>query len=334
MKFKIVARPGLLQGKAPEFTEIGGEVIEDALLTEEDIIRVAADADAIIVAATEPYNRKVIEQLERCKILSRSGIGYNNIDVAAATDQGIPVAYVPDASISEVADHAMGLVLCFSRRYIPVSQAVRAGAWKPGGKEIPAIRKGMTRLGDQTLGLVGLGRIGSATCRRAKAFGMRIIIYDPFIGANTIKELGAEKVDFERLLAESDFISVHAPLTKDNRQLFGLEQFKKMKRTAYLINTARGGIIDEAALATALTEGYLAGAGLDVTDPEPPKPDNPLLKMENVLITAHSAFFSDQSLWDLRQGAVEAVVAALTGQWPRNLANPQVREKPNCRLNP
>jgi D-3-phosphoglycerate dehydrogenase len=161
---------------------------------------------------------------------------------------------------------------------------------------------------------------------------MKIIVYDPYLSTEAATVLEAEKVDFDRLLAEADYISLHAPLTAENKRLFGLEQFKKMKPMAYIINTARGGLIDEAALVTAVSEGYIAGAGLDVTDPEPPKPDNPLIHLENVIMTAHTSYYSERSASELARCTVEAVVAALSGQWPLNIANPEVKDRANCRL--
>ena len=332
MKYKIVAKTGLVSDKEKDFSAIDAQLIEAALTSEDEIIKEASDADAVIVGAVEPYSKRVIEALTKCRVISRQGIGCNNIDLIAATEQGIPVAYVPDASTVEVSDHAMALILCFSRKLFTISQAVKEGVWQPG-KVMRTLVSPLYRLSEHTLGLVGLGRIGKAVCEKAKTFGMRTIIYDPYISEVVVKGLGAEPVDFDTLVAESDYISLHAPLTEETRHLFGLEQFKKMKPTAYIINTARGGLIDEEALITALTEGYLAGAGLDVTEPEPPRPDNPLIKMENVIITGHTAFYSERSISELSRCAGEAVIAALTGQWPAQLANPEVKDRANCRLN-
>ncbi|MFH1651422.1 MAG: C-terminal binding protein [Chloroflexota bacterium] len=332
MAYKVVARAGMMGTEIPELAGIGAEYVAVPLKTEDDIIAAAKDADAVMVGAMEPYTRKAIAGLEKCKVISRMGIGYDNIDIEAATEYGIPVAYVPDASIHEVSDQTIALVLCLGRRLVPISRAVSDGAWAPGRTELNPLRGALTRLSNQTLGLVGLGRIGSLTCQKAKAFNLRVIIYDPYMSAGDISKIGAEKVELEQLLKESDYVSLHAPLTKETRRLLGLEQFKKMKPTAFLVNTARGGLVDEAALATALKEGYLAGAGLDVTDPEPPKPDNPLLKMDNVMITGHSAWLSRESGAEVRQRTVTAVLDALSGRWPKDLVNPQVKDRPNSRL--
>jgi D-3-phosphoglycerate dehydrogenase len=177
-----------------------------------------------------------------------------------------------------------------------------------------------------------MGRIGAVLAQKAKAFGMRVLVFDPYLKVESVRKLQAELVEFDKLLLESDFISLHAPLTEDTKHLFGVEELKKMKTTAYLINTSRGGLIDEQALFTALSNGMIAGAGVDVTDPEPPGKDNPLLQLENVIMTAHTAYYSEDSNIELRQRSAEAVVWALEGKWPRTLANPEVREKSNRRI--
>jgi D-3-phosphoglycerate dehydrogenase / 2-oxoglutarate reductase len=330
---KVLARSG------PDFTvaekvlsQAGAQLVPVSLWTEEDLIQHGADADAAIVAATEPYTPRVIQTLGKCKILSRMGIGYNNIDVDAATRQGIAVAVVLDASVHEVSDQAMAFLLAFSRRLIPLAQAVRKGIWKPGSAEIVKARGRMFRLNEQTLGVVGVGRIGGRMPAKGRAFGMRVLAYDPYLSAQELQQKGAEKVDFDRLLRESDFISIHTPLTPETRGMFGLKEFKKMKPTAFIINTARGAVIKEQDLHQALVEGAIAGAGLDVCEPEPPDPKNPLFQLEQVLITGHSAFFSATSMNELQQKAAEAIVAALRGEWPPVLVNPEVKEQKNRRI--
>jgi len=286
----------------------------------------------VIVAATEPYTKRVIQTLRKCRIISRLGIGFNNIDVAEATRQGIPVAVVLDASVHEVSDHALAFLLGFSRKVFSLAQAVRKGTWKTGSTEIVRARGQMFRLNQQTLGLVGVGRIGSRMAPKARALGMRVLGYDPYLSALELQQKGAEKVDFDQLLREADFISLHAPLTSETQRMFGLKEFRKMKSTAVIINTARGALIDEQALYQALVEGSIAGAGLDVCEPEPPAQDNPLFQLEQVLITGHSAFFSESSMLELQQKATEAVIAALRGDWPPVLVNPEVKEQNNRRI--
>jgi len=333
MSFKVVARTGLDFTVAEKvLSEAGIELAPAPLWSEEDLIKHAADAEAAIVAATEPYTARVIQTLGKCRILSRMGIGYNNIDVEAATRQGITVAVVLDASVHEVSDQAMAFLLAFSRRLFPLAQAVRNGIWRAGSAEIVKARGRMFRLNEQTLGVVGVGRIGGRMPAKARAFGMRVLAYDPYLSAQEIQQKGAEKVEFDPLLRESDFISIHAPLTPETRGMFGLKEFRKMKPTAFIINTARGAIVKEGDLHQALVEGAIAGAGLDVSDPEPPDPKNPLFQLEQVLITGHSAFFSETSMMELQQKAAEAVVAALRGEWPPVLVNPEVKDRKNRRI--
>ncbi|MBI2907189.1 MAG: C-terminal binding protein [Chloroflexi bacterium] len=328
MAFKVVARIGVPTIPVEELKKIGAELTLVPLSTEDEIIANAADADAILVGANEPFTAKSIKGLKRCKILARMGIGYNNVDAGAATAEGIAVTVVDDASVDEVSDHAMTLLLTLSRGILALNVAIKSG----NTAAIADLRARMRRLNTQTLGLVGVGRIGGALGRKARAFGLRVIIYDPYVSAEKAKELGFESVDFETLLKEADYISIHAPLTPQTRNLFGLAQFKKMKPTAYIVNTARGGLIDEAALAQALRDGVIAGAGIDVTAVEPPRPDNPLIPLDNAILTGHSAFYSDISNIELRTRAIASVIAALQGNWPPGLVNPEIKQKANCRI--
>jgi len=332
LSFKVLYRSGLLESEERKLDKIDAHIISAPLSTEEEIIASAQDIDAVIVGAIEPYTRRVIESLKKCKIISRMGIGYNNIDLAAATEFGIPVAYVPDASVEEVSDHALALIMCCARKILPINRAIKRGAWQKGRKDLLEMRKNISPLNEQTLGLIGLGKIGSSLCRKARAIGMKVIVYDPYIPFSTVQELGAKSVGFDNVLTESDFISLHAALTNESQHLFGLMQFKKMKSTAYIINTSRGGLIKEDEMFFALSKGYIAGAGLDVTDPEPPHPKNPLFQLENVIVTGHMAFYSQSSARKLRERTVEAVVTALRGELPQTLANPDVVKQNNFRL--
>jgi len=273
----------------------------------------------------EPFTRRVIEGLEKCRLLTNIGVGYQNIDVSAATDCGICVANNAWYCLEEVSDQAMALLLTLARKLPVLDKAVRGG--KTGYADLGRARGRVFRIRGQTLGLVGLGRIPRTLAPKAKGFGLRIIAYDPYIPPEIAKEAGVEMVDFDRLLQESDYISIHAALTPENDKMFGLEQFKKMKPTAFLINTARGALVDSDALYTALTEGLIAGAGLDVTEPEPINPDNPLLKLENAIFTGHSAYFSETSVVEQRKGPIDEIARVLSGEWPSALVNPQVKEK-------
>lgn len=306
----------------------GAEFIEAPCETEDDIITAAQDAD-IVITLMQPFTRKVIEDLGKCRLISVIGIGYEGVDVEAATEHGICVSNTPDYCLEEVSDHTLALLLACARKLLPVVNAIREGKWDSLEKlEIrQKIWPPMFRLRGQTLGLIGLGKVAQAVVPKAQAFGLRIIAYDPHVPSHVADKLGVELVELNRLLRESDFISVHAALTPETRHILGLEQFKQMKPTAYLINTARGGLIEEQALYEALSQGYIAGAGLDVMEPEPPHPDNPLLRLNNVVVTAHSAHYSDQSAIELRQQVEENVFRVLDGRLPRSLVNPEVKQR-------
>jgi D-3-phosphoglycerate dehydrogenase / 2-oxoglutarate reductase len=310
---------------------VGAELIQLTLKNEADVIEHAADADGVIVGL-EPYTKKAIEAMGRCKIISRTGVGYSNIDVDAATRQGIPVAIAMGSNMYEVSDYAVACILAFNRKLFPLAQAVRSGVWRGGSQSLVKARGNMRRLSQQTLGLIGMGRIGSLVVQKVKGFGMRVLVFDPYVSADVARKLGAEAADFETVLSQSDYISLHAPLTSETKHLLGLPEFKKMKPSAYLINAARGGLIDEKALHQAITEGIIAGAALDVTDPEPPDPDNPLLNLDQVLVTGHSSWCSDMSISEGQSMAAEAVVQALRGIWPSYLVNPEVKQQKNARI--
>jgi D-3-phosphoglycerate dehydrogenase len=242
------------------------------------------------------------------------------VDIDAATAAGIVVTKVPDYCIDEVSDHTMALLLTAVRK-IPLSNnQVHGGTWK-----MPAVVP-IHRLRGSVLGLVGFGRIPQLVAPKAKAFGLRVVAYDPFVPAEVFQRAGVESVGFDELLKISDYVSVHSPLTPETKGLFNAGAFAKMKPTAYLVNTARGPIIDEAALAAALDAKQIAGAALDVMTSEPPG-SSPLFGRDNVIVTPHTSFYSEESLVDLQTKAAEEVVAVLSGKPPRNPVNPDVRQR-------
>ena len=330
MSFKVVmtvSYPGIPHDQEA-YENIGAEFIIAPCQTEDEIMTAAYDADAV-VTVMQPFTRKVMERLSKCKLIHNLFIGYEGVDIAAATERGICVSYAAGYCLEEVSDHTMALILCCARKLLRLDKAVRAGRWESLQK--PEIRleiwPPMFRLRGQTLGLIGFGNISRTLVPKAKGFGLEIIAFDPYLPSHTAKQFGVELVPLDYLLENADYVSIHASLTSENRHIFGIEQFKKMKPTAYLINTARGQLVDEEALYTALAEGYIAGAGLDVLEKEQIGSDHPLLKLENVIITAHSAHYSEESARELRRRPYEEISRIVRGKWPCSLINPEVKEK-------
>jgi D-3-phosphoglycerate dehydrogenase len=297
-----------------------GKIDADLLLakgaTPEAILQVAKDADAVLTTYAK-VTAKMILQLSRCRIISRFGIGVDNVDIASATKKGIVVTRVPDYCLEEVSDHAMALLLALARKIAFSNARTHGGTWEM--KAVVPIH----RLRGKVLGLVAFGQIPQLLAPKAQSFGMRVVAYDPYISSEILSRANVERVEFEELLKISDYISIHTPLLPNTRHLFSADSFRRMKRSAYLINTARGPIVDEIALAAALDEKQIAGAALDVMENEPPS-GSPLLGRENVIITPHTSFYSEESLVDLQIKASEEVVRVLSGKPPRNPVNPEV----------
>jgi D-3-phosphoglycerate dehydrogenase len=334
MGFKVVVplKAGGESEKYPErFRELGAEIVMEHCDTDEEFIALAGDADAIItVGSIRPVPRQVIEELELCRLISNTQIGYDSIDVEAATERGILVTNVPDYCVEEVSDHAMALLLACARRVVQLHEAAKRGQWglSPDGIQIQSrIWPSLMRLQGRTLGLLGLGKVSRALVPKAKGFQLRLIAHDPHVPPEVFQRLDVKMVDLKTLLTESDFLSVHAALTPETTRILGEEEFRQMKPTACLINTSRGAIVDESALSQALRQGDIAMAALDVTDPEPPGATSPLLSMENAIITAHSAFFSPVSEADRWYRPTEEVSRVMSGEWPAALVNPQAKEK-------
>ena len=295
-------------------SEIDAEVILLNSNKKKDIIKIAKDADGIINQRM-PITREIIKSLNKCKVIARYGVGVDNIDIKAATEYGIIVANVPDYCIDEVSTHAIGLILGCARGIVLFNSKVKEKRWGF------SLAKPLFRTQGKTLGIFGLGRIGSEVAKKAMEFGLNIIACDPYVSKvnNRIK-----MVDFPQLLSESNFISINASLTDETWHAFKENELKAMKKTAYLINTARGSIVDEKALYKALREGWIAGAGLDVLEKEPPDWDNLLLKLDNVIFTPHSAFYSEESYIELKTRTAKAVLSVLNGKLPETIINPQV----------
>jgi D-3-phosphoglycerate dehydrogenase / 2-oxoglutarate reductase len=297
-----------------------GKIDADLLLAKgtkpEAILQVAKDADAVLITYAK-VTAEMIRQLSRCRIISRFGIGVDNVDITSATKKGIVVTRVPDYCLDEVSDHTMALLLALARK-IPFSNArTHGGTWEM--KAVVPIH----RLRRKVLGLVAFGQIPQLVAPKAQAFGMRVVAYDPYISSEILSRANVERVEFEELLGISDYVSIHTPLLPNTHHLFNADSFRRMKPSAYLINTARGPIVDEVALAAALDGKQIAGAALDVMENEPPN-GSPLLGRENVILTPHTSFYSEESLVDLQVKASEEVVRVLSGEPPRNPVNPEV----------
>lgn len=285
---------------------------EANILTPAELLTCLRGVDAVI-AGSEVYDAVVFAACPQLKVVARVGVGYDAVDIAAATAAGVAVAIAPGTNHECVAEHAFALILSFTRHIVTRTNAIRAGGW-PRHYSLP--------VRGRTLGLVGLGRIGRAVAVRAAAFGMTVVAYDPVAAAAP----GVEMVTLDELLRRSDFVSLHLPLVPATRNLMDAEQFAAMKPGAVLVNTSRGGLVDEAALVESLRSGRLGGAVLDVLAQEPPPADHPLFQFENVLLTPHAAGVDTQSLGDMARSAAEAVAAILRGGWPaEKVVNPDVR---------
>lgn len=273
----------------------------------DDILAVARDADAVLVTYAK-LPGDLIRRLTRCKAIGRFGLGVDNIDLPAAKEKGIAVNYVPDYCIREVSDHAMAMLLALIRK-IPLSnRLVQGGRW-----EMPAVVP-IRRIEGTVLGLVGFGNIPRLVAPKAQAFGIKVIAHDPYAKPELFKAANVESVDFDTLLKTSDYVSVHAPLLPATRGLMNAAAFAKMKKGAYLVNTARGPLIDEPALVAALDSGQIGGAALDVVATEPLPKDSALLGRDNVIVSPHTAFYSIEALNELQTKCASDVARVLSGE--------------------
>jgi D-3-phosphoglycerate dehydrogenase / 2-oxoglutarate reductase len=293
--------------------------------TPDEFMAQAADCDALLNTYAGPISGDVIAKMPNCKIIARYGIGVDTIDLDAATEAGVIVTNNPSYCVEEVAEDAMALLLACARKIVVFDRLVRNGRWElPPGKPI-------FRVSGSTLGLVGFGNIARLVAARAAAFGMRVLYFDPFVKQGQF-DVPATGVDFDQLLQESDYVSLHPPLTPNTRKMMDDTAFSKMKRTAFLINCSRGPVVDSDALVRALDAKAIAGCGLDTTDPEPLPNPHPLRGRENVIINPHAAWYSEQAMAWLQAGAPNEVRRVLSGEWPVNVVNPAVRGKTRAGL--
>jgi D-3-phosphoglycerate dehydrogenase len=300
----------------------GWDLVVGQVASEEELIDLCSNADGVI-AGRAKLTERVLAAMKQCRIIVRYGIGVENIDIAAATKHGIMVANVPDYCIDEVSDHALALLLMLSRQVARAMSIATAGPWSIKG--IPPLH----RLRGQTCGLFGFGRIGSLLARKVTQLGMRVVVRDPYLENNRARELGVEPTSFENLLEQSDFISLHAPLNAETHHVFREAAFRKMKNSAFVINTARGGLIDDAALIASLNSEEIAGAALDVIESEPPSTEwAALANNPKVILTPHSAWLSEEARSAMQASAVAQVILCLQGEVPYGLINHIVRPRP------
>ena len=315
---------GSIEEEKREFSPTGAELILAQVREEEDLIRACREADGLINQYAL-LTRKVLEGLPKCKVVSRYGVGVDSIDLKAATDLGIIVANVPDYCIDEVSNQTIAMILTLIRKTAFFNQKVKSNQWD-FHLGIP-----IYRIHGKTLGLIGSGRIGLEVAKKISAFGVKVIAFDPYLQK---AGEGIELTDFDTVLKKSDFISVHCPLNESTRHLIGEKEFQKMAKKPLFINTSRGPIIDEIALIQALEEGRISGAGLDVLEKEPPDLQNPLLKMENVILSPHVSFYSVESISELKRRTAENVSSVLLGKWPKSVVNREVVGKTRGSLPP
>ncbi|MDQ2998187.1 MAG: C-terminal binding protein [Chloroflexota bacterium] len=282
----------------------------------EQLIPLVASADALIVQWAN-ISSQVIDAMPHCKVISRYGIGVDMIDLEAASARGIVVANVHDYCIEEVSTQTIGFLLDLNRHTVRMNDHVRAGKWGVA----PAPYGAPRRLKGQTLGIIGLGNIGRVVAQKGAGLGLKLLAYDPYANPASLEGLGVDLVGLELLLRSSDYVSIHCPLVEETRRLISAPQLALMQPDAYLINMARGPIVDQAALYRALVDGVIAGAALDVLEQEPPDPSDPLLQLPNVIITPHASSWSRESLIQLRRGTAQNVVDVLQDRLPRSVVN-------------
>jgi D-3-phosphoglycerate dehydrogenase len=300
----------------------GGELVVGQMTDEGQLVDLCRDADGVL-AVRAPITKRVIAEMKRCRIIVRYGIGVDTVDIPAATERGIMVANVPDYCVDEVSDHALTLLLMLSRQAVAAIGLARQQRWSMAN--MPALQ----RLRGQVCGLFGAGKIGSLLARKVASLGMRVITFDPYLDEPAALKMGMEKVSFEALLARSDFISLHAPLTEETHHLFGQATFEQMKDRSFIVNTARGGLIDESALIAAMDAGKIAGAALDVLEDESSVTPLRLALVNHprVIVTAHTAWLSEEARAELQARAIAQVLACLRGERPYGLINRSI-ERP------
>jgi D-3-phosphoglycerate dehydrogenase len=315
----LFAPPDWVEG---ELAHHGIEWITGQYRTPEAVLETARGSDVLMIQSVRPLlARAVIQELEKCRCIVRLGIGYENVAVDVATEQGILVCNAPTYCIDDVAEHALALLMAGGRHIARQDRWIRAGRWDRTGARPARRMKGCT------LGFVAFGRIARALAERVSGFGMTLLVYDPYLDSETIARHRAQKVELDELLNRADFISIHCPLTDETHHLLGAREFGLMKEGVFLVNTSRGPVIDEAALVGALRSGKVWAVGLDVFEQEPLPLDSPLRAFDNAIFTPHVGANSEESVADLYRSAVQISIDVYNGLWPQGVVNPEVEGK-------
>ena len=311
-KMKVIIADQINEKGIKELEDVA-DVVVNTSITQEELINEIKDFDAIIVRSRTKVTRAVIEAAQKLKIIARAGVGVDNVDMAAATEKGIMVVNAPESTSITVAEHTMGLIMTLIRKISIADKSVKEGKWEKS-------RFMGIELNGKTLGIIGLGRIGTQVSIRAKAFGMEILVYDPYVTEEAGAEIGVRVVDLEYLLKNADVMTIHVPLTPETKHLISKKEFEMMKENAFIVNCARGGIINEDDLYEALKNNRIGGAGLDVFEIEPPK-DSPLLTLDNIVVTPHIAASTKEAQRDAAIIVANEVKKVLMGEAPKNVLN-------------
>ena len=296
--------------------------------TDAELAELASDADGLLISSREGITREMLAAMPKLKVVSRYAVGLDRVDLAAATDHGVVVTHCPAYCTTEVADHALALILSLNRRIVQFDRDIRAGAWAEHRHRMDRILRGpIPSMGASTVGIVGFGRIGRQVLARLRPFGSRLLVVDPYVDAATIEAAGASPVTLEELLPQVDILTIHTPLTPETHGLIGRAALSTIKPGAIVVNTARGPIMDLDALVEALADGRVGGAGLDVVYPEPLPLDSPLFSFDNVILTPHAAYYSEQSIVRVRHEVFDSAIDVLRGFEPQGIANRDVLAK-------
>jgi D-3-phosphoglycerate dehydrogenase len=308
-----------------EFPDFDAHIYGETGSSEAELVAIGQKADALLCSTRDVISRSLLQQIPRVKVIAIYGVGMNNVDLAAAADLGVVITHYPQYCTNEVADHALALILGMNRRVFQQNELLHQGEWVKHRAQTGSIMRGeVPALRESTLGIIGFGRIGQEVAKRSGAFGLRLIATDPVPDRAAAERLGVEFVTFDDLLTQSDLITVHCPLLPSTLKLIDAAALAKTKPDVVIVNTARGPIIDLDALVTDLSTNTAKRAALDVTDPEPLPMDHPLYQMENVVLTPHSAYFSEKSVQVVRRETLVEAITVLRGYQPRLVANPEV----------